>query len=409
MSRRAESILGRATLLLLHLTLTASTADAHQTSNSYLTLIVERDRVQGQWDIAVRDLDQAIGLDQNQDGLVTWGELRAQADRVGAYAFSRLGLRLGGRDCAPKLTGFVTDYHPDGPYAVLRFVAECGGSVPEEAALTVRYALLFDVDPQHRGLAHVRFEREQQIGPSTGYDSAVSSWAELQQLAQQDLTIFRPGHPEETFTREPVAYSAEGSEFLRNGVWHIWTGYDHVLFLVSLLLPAVMRREAGSWQPVDGFREALVHTVKVVTAFTVAHSITLSAAVLRVVDLPSRLVESLIALSVAVAALNNFYPVFDQDKAWRVAFAFGLVHGFGFASVLVDLGLTSGAIAVGLVSFNLGVEIGQLAIVAALLPLAFWCRKTAWFRRLALTAGSVAISLVALGWFTERALNVAVF
>lgn len=181
------------------------------------------------------------------------------------------------------------------------------------------------------------------------------------------------------------------------------------LFLVSLLLPAVGRRERGRWLPVPRFSDALTQTVKVVTAFTAAHSITLTIAALGIVDLPSRLVESLIALSVAVAAANNLVPLFDHRRTWQVAFVFGLVHGFGFASVLTDLGLGRSAIALALVSFNVGVELGQLAVVMLLLPVAFALRRTSTFRWGVLTAGSVAIVVVALGWLGERALNLHVF
>ena len=182
-----------------------------------------------------------------------------------------------------------------------------------------------------------------------------------------------------------------------------------MLFLISLLLPAVVRRDEGTWHVVPRFADALTGTVKVVTAFTVAHSITLSVAALGIVDLPSRLVESLIALSVAVAAANNLLPLFDPRNTWRVALLFGLIHGFGFASVLTDLGLGPRSIALALVSFNIGVELGQLVIVTLLLPIAFGLRRTAGFRWGVMTAGSVAIVVVALGWLGERALNVRVF
>jgi hypothetical protein len=152
---------------------------------------------------------------------------------------------------------------------------------------------------------------------------------------------------------------------------------------------------------VAGLRAALADVLKIVTAFTVAHSITLSLAALGVVALPSRWVESAIALSVLLAALNNVLPV-ARGRRWAAAFLFGLVHGFGFASVLADLGLQPGALAASLVGFNLGVEIGQLAIVAAFLPLAYLMRSTLFYRRVVLVGGSGAIMLVAALWLGER-------
>ena len=149
-------------------------------------------------------------------------------------------------------------------------------------------------------------------------------------------------------------------------------------------------------------RPAALEVARVVTAFTAAHSITLCLAALGLVSLPSRWVESAIAASVVLAALNNLWPLVD-GRRWAVAFGFGLVHGFGFASVLADLGLPSDALATALVGFNLGVELGQLAIVAAFLPLAFVLRGTLAYRRVAFPLGSLAIAGVALVWLVERA------
>ena len=145
--------------------------------------------------------------------------------------------------------------------------------------------------------------------------------------------------------------------------------------------------------------------LKIVTAFTLAHSITLSLAALGIVSLPSRLVESAIALSVVLAALNNIWPVV-YEKRWVIAFCFGLVHGFGFASVLADLGLPQESLLIALVAFNLGVELGQLAIVGVFLPAAYTLRATGLYRRLVFVQGSAAIALIAMLWLTQRALNV---
>ena len=138
-----------------------------------------------------------------------------------------------------------------------------------------------------------------------------------------------------------------------------------------------------------------------VTAFTVAHSITLSLATLGWISLPSRWVESAIAASVVLAALNNVWPVF-HGRRWIVAFGFGLIHGFGFASVLADLGLPQGALALALLGFNVGVELGQLAIVAAFLPLAYLLRRSAFYQRAVMRAGSLLIAALAAAWLVER-------
>jgi len=131
----------------------------------------------------------------------------------------------------------------------------------------------------------------------------------------------------------------------------------------------------------------------------------LSLAALGLISLPSRLVESVIALSVVLAAANNVWPVVAHRR-WVVAFCFGLIHGFGFASVLAELGLPTDALAVSLVGFNVGVEVGQMAIVAAFLPLAFVLRNTRFYQRGVFVGGSVLTMLVAALWLAERALDI---
>jgi hypothetical protein len=174
-----------------------------------------------------------------------------------------------------------------------------------------------------------------------------------------------------------------------------------VLFLLALLLPAVLRRDGARLEGVADIRGALMHVVRVVTAFTVAHSVTLSLATLRLVRPPSDLVEIAIAGSVLLAALNNLRPLFGR-REWIVAFVFGLVHGFGFAGVLAELGLPAGALALALVGFNLGVEVGQLAIVLVFVPVAFGLRETWAYRTLVFRFGSLVVAGIAAVWMVQR-------
>jgi hypothetical protein len=354
------------------------TAQAHKPSDSYLTLSVEENQVAGQWDIALRDLDFAIGLDTNADGVITWGEVRTRQKEIDAYALSRLQVVGSGQDCQLRATEHLVDDHTDGAYAVLRFQASCPAV---EGSLQVKYRLFFDIDPQHKGLLRLQYQGASITG------------------------IFSPDNADQTFSLQAPNRFRQFVDYLREGVWHIWIGYDHILFLLALLLPAVVVRVAGRWQPVPAFRPAFWSVLKIVTAFTVAHSVTLTLATLGVVSLPSRWVESTIAASVVVAALNNVYPLF-RERRWMMAFLFGLIHGFGFASVLTDLGLPQDALVVALVGFNVGVEAGQLAIVAAFLPLIYFLRHTWLYSRVLLTGGSILIALLAAIWFVERAFDI---
>ena len=176
------------------------------------------------------------------------------------------------------------------------------------------------------------------------------------------------------------------------------------LQLTCMLLPAVLRREHGRWHATGRFRDAFVEVAGIVTAFTLAHSLTLALAALGFVNPPSRLVESAIAATVVIAALNNLYPLVPTRR-WTLAFALGLIHGFGFAGVLGDLGLPQTALLPALAGFNLGVETGQLVIVCAFLPLAWGLRTTSLYRRAILAGGSVAVVAIASVWLLQRSLN----
>ena len=363
---------------LLWLACTALPAGAHKPSDSYLTLRVEGERIEGQWDIALRDLDFALGLDADQDGNITWGEVKAKHADISAYALSRLRLGPASAPCPAKVSEHLIDDHSDGAYAVLRFDAICAAA---PKSLAVDYRLFFDIDPQHRGL--LRLEHQHKT------------------LA----AIFSAELPQQSFTLTELSRGRQFLDYGKEGVWHIWTGFDHILFLLSLLLPAVLVASPGRrWYAAPSFRVAFLDVVKVVTAFTFAHSITLSLAALGVVSLPSRLVESAIALSVVLAALNNLRPIIF-DKRWVIAFCFGLIHGFGFASVLADLGLPQESLLLALVAFNLGVELGQLAIVSLFLPIAYALRDSDFYRRVSLVGGSGAIAMIALAWFVQRLFN----
>ncbi len=352
-------------------------AQAHKPSDSYLTLNLGEETIEGRWEIALRDLEYAIGQDADGDGAITWGELRRRHLDIAAYALARLKLSAEGQACDITVTDQLAARHSDGAYAVLAFQADCP---PTAARLQIAYDLFFDLDPQHRGLLQIESSNQAQTA------------------------IFSPENRRQVFDLTEPGWATTFLGYLREGAWHIWIGYDHILFLLALLLPAALRRTADLWQPAEGFRSVLFEVAKVVTAFTLAHSLTLSLVVLEWVHLPSRLVESVIAASVVAAALNNLWPIVTR-RLWLVAFLFGLIHGFGFASVLSGLALPAGALLAALGGFNLGVELGQLAIVAAFLPLVYGVRRQALYRHALLPAGSTAVAGIAGLWLTERLLN----
>ncbi|NRR31249.1 HupE/UreJ family protein [Oxalobacteraceae bacterium] len=404
-------------LLCTLLVILAAPAHAHKPSDSYLTLSTSADaksqQLEGRWDIALRDLDYAIGLDSDGDGQLTWDEVRSRHADIAAYALARLQistdagtLPANSAQCTVKAAEQLLDRHTDGTYTVLRFHASCPANLD---SLQVNYRLFADLDPQHRGLLRIE-----------------------QRDAGTITAILGPDQPQQRFTLGSPNPLRQFLDYVRHGTWHIWIGADHILFLLSLLLPAVlpaalpaMRRLTSPWPrevhaagapppaaatplpiptaPALSLRAAFIDVLKVVTAFTLAHSLTLTLASLSLLSLPSRWVESAIAASVVIAALNNIWPLFPGRRP-LAAFVFGLIHGFGFASVLADLGLPQGTLLMSLFGFNLGVELGQLAIVAAFLPCAFLLRRSRVYRGL-LTGGSALIALLAGVWLVERAFD----
>ena len=365
----------RGAALLLWCALQIGALQAHVASNGFVEVQVRGRDLTGSLELAVRDVELAIGVDTDRDRHVTWGELRSSEPRLVAYVAQRFALLVRDSNCAIRFGALAVNPRVDGNYAWLPFTGHCPAEVRD---LRISYRLLEDVDPSHRGLLTL----------------AAGPWVQTAVLG---------GHaaPSDIALDQPSPVRAFG-QYLEAGTWHIWNGIDHLLFLVSLLLPAVLVRRSTGWEPVAGARPALLGTLKVVTAFTIAHSITLSLAALNVVRLPSRLTESVIAASIVVAALNNIFPIVTETRA-RIAFAFGLLHGFGFASVLADMGLPSGARLVSLLGFNCGIEAGQLAVVLAVMPIAYLMREVTAYRRALLPWGSAGVATLALVWFIRRA------
>lgn len=365
-------------IFLLSLLCCSSFSYAHKASDSYLTLTAsDTGVVSARWDIALRDLDILLGLDANNDRQLIWAEVLAKTSALEQLAQASLTLQRQQQDCTPyRFTApLAIDRHTDGQYAVLTMTSQCASS----GVWAVKYQLLADIDAGHRGIVN---------------------WQQAQQPAQ---TLVLTAN-NDFISMEKVSAQHSFLSFWREGVAHIWAGYDHILFLLSLLLPVVLVRQQQSWQGVDDWKKALWDAASIVTAFTIAHSLTLAVAALHWLYLPSRWVEAAIAASVIIAALHNLRPVFDRWR-WLLAFVFGLIHGFGFASALSDLTSGTDAQLVALVGFNLGVETGQLAIVAIFIPIAFLSRNSSYYQRGIVTGGSVAIASVAALWLCQRLFN----
>jgi hypothetical protein len=347
---------------------------AHGLAMSELRLRVDGAKVEGEWDVPLRDARLALGLDPQVTGQDGWRDLDEHPRTLGAYLAARLEVSADGQTCSMEAAARPLPWEGEPAPVRVPLVAKCAS---RPVRLDLRCDVLFDRDPAHRAYYSAEDARVTHMGVFTK-DQRTSSFD------VRDFTL-----------------AAGALEFIREGMVHIWSGLDHVLFLLALLLPAALVRTSDGWTPRAGLGPVAREVLKVVTAFTVAHSITLCLSFLGVVAPPARWVEVAVALSVFSAAWNNVRP-FLPGRVWTIAFAFGLVHGLAFAGALKGLALPTHARGLALAAFNVGVELGQLAIVAVVLPIVYAASTHRTYPRLGMGAGSLVIAWVAVIWALER-------
>ncbi len=337
------------------------TAAAHLGSRKYLRVELGEARVTVRVEVEAVDASMELGLGENlqREAVLARGALLRRWLEEGIV------VHAGDTPCAVHSSEPRWREREGIPFVELTLSYDCGAG-----PLALRDETVFSDDPQHEALVHVAW---------AGGDQAV---------------VLRRGRQEVDLGVAPSLATVVGI-FLWEGVLHFATGYDHVLFLLSLVLAAgfVSRR--------SGFRAALRDVALVVTAFTLGHSVTLIAAALGLVVLPVRPVEVAIAASIVVVALLNVWRPEQRGPLPWIAGAFGLVHGFGFSSVLAELGLPPGRAVTALLSFNVGIELGQLAFVAAALGPLTWAARRDGYRRL-VRGSSLAIAALALVWVAQR-------
>lgn len=327
-------------MLAVLLLLAAPRAWGHQSSVVYSEVAVRGRAVEYTFQVSNGDLYEALGL--GQDRPVQRHEVEAGRERLGRYLAERVVVQNHGAPCPGSAGALSFLPRADGFFVSQKVRYECQRSIEE---LSLTYNLFFDIDPRHQGLAHV------------------------DAFGGQSEHVFRAGSRGLRLSHPLTAWD-HARDYLELGVEHIFTGYDHLAFLFALLIIAgALSAPAGQAEGrVAGVRRGAGYVVRVVTAFTVAHSVTLILAALEVVRLPGALVEAVIAASIGYVALENMLRSRPAHR-FLLTFGFGLVHGFGFASVLREIGLPGKGLLLSLLSFNLGVEVGQLVVVALVLPL----------------------------------------
>jgi HupE / UreJ protein len=359
---------------------------AHSASTSYLAIDPPLGReVAFTWRIALRDLDALLDLDVDGDGRLTWGEVDDRVPDILHLASGSLALSTSDTEeaCTMSFDSPRWQHIDDAGLLVLSGRARCSAHAERVQLI---YRLFAGVDPTHRALVSV---------PGATQPTSLAPDATLSLAASGGGA-----------TTGKVAAQSFGAMFA-DGVRHILGGFDHLLFLIALMLPAVVERRDSRWTARLDPRAALVQVAWIASAFTIAHSITLGLASFGVLRVPTLVIEPLIAVTVLAAALNNLWPIVTTRLAFA-AFGFGLIHGFGFAEVLAPLGLPPLELARVLLAFNLGVEAGQLIVVALSFALLAQARNWRGYSRWILGGGSAVAALLASAWIIERVFDVAI-
>ncbi|RME97892.1 MAG: HupE/UreJ family protein [Bacteroidetes bacterium] len=377
-------------------------ARAHSPNQSYIYLRIYDDGIDGRFEVTAKDLNRALQLDLPDRMNIS--DVEPHIATIQAYLDQRTDFKANGQNYRLSFTEVeILKLDEMEDFVKFNFTLPELSQIPD--ALQVRYEGFYDTDELHKGVLIQEYNWKAGIVDNEALISLIF----------------------DTNTREQSLDLTDASMWkgfwalTKLGVWHIWIGLDHILFIIALILPAVVRRRetlsdmslvdqnvssnySHSWLPVAEFGPAFWYILTIVTCFTIAHSVTLALAALGVINLSSRVVESIIAISIALAALHNITPIF-KGREWLIAAIFGLFHGFGFASVLGEKGLSGDYMVLSLLGFNVGVEMGQILIICLVFPLLYLLRKFNIYPKI-ITYGSVLLIFVSLYWFAERAFEI---
>lgn len=357
--------------LFICLIIVAFGSYGHSSSESYLSLQIQGQQAHGAWEFSLRDLEYVVGLDANADGKITWRDIRQRQSVVQQYILSGVKITQDQQACTVIPGQLMLNQRAGNMYLHQPVEVMCQTDIHQ---LQLGYQLFFEQDVRHHAIW-----------------SLTAAGTNINRISSID-------HSEISVDLRGSAAHQGFIEFLRQGIWHIWIGLDHILFLVLLML-SVENSLTGQNRCVH--RQRWIRVMKTVTAFTLAHSLTLVVAAIGWLVIPSAWVESIIALSVILAGLNVLFQ-WIKEHLWWFAFIFGLIHGFGFASVLLDLGLDSQQLIQNILAFNIGVEVGQLVIVALVVPVLAvlgLLNKTGRYIKHMTASGVILLASV---WFIQR-------
>ncbi|SDP48145.1 HupE / UreJ protein [Rhodoferax sp. OV413] len=361
-------------IAILCAALLVNPAWAHKGSDAYLDVRQTEGALNLQLSVALKDLDLLLPIDANADGQLTWAEVQAATPAVLALLQTHTGLDAPTPGCALQWRYDGLERRSDGAYLRASSPAHCAAG----SALGWRYSLFKAEDANHRLIV---------TGQLDGHDLLATT--SPQQTAPLPLR--------QASAATPRGILATVFDYLALGMHHLLEGYDHMAFLLALVLPLQLRLARG----VAGQANPWWALLRTITAFTIGHSITLVLATLGVTEASPVWVEPVIAASIGVTALLNLYPV-PVLRPERLALAFGLVHGYGFAGLLIEAAAPAGLLPWALAGFNLGVEAGQLTAVAGWVLLSQLLVRQPWYERIVVRGGSRALLLLASYWVWQR-------
>ena len=374
-------------LIIIFLFIATFNVNAHQSSTSFISIEESEKNLRGIWKVAFESIQENTELDINNDNKVQWYEVRENKNKLAALLKSHLKFTVNS-DCYPEFAEnniLSMENIMQAHYLVLEFNTTC----KLRDIRQIQYNYYMDIDNNHKGILAISQENKEPV------IHVFSSEIRDIEIQQESVNTF--------------------FGLVNEGVWHILIGFDHIIFVLTLIIGVMFTKKKNI-----NTRKNTIEIIKVVTAFTLAHSITLALAAFDVISIPVSVVESAIALTLIIAAIYNLkYLMHERVRCfmswsvWKMAFVFGLIHGFGFANVLSELTLSSVNMAKTLLAFNLGVELGQIMIVlVSVLVFSLICRtKSIKNNNIEYIAPVSSVFVIFLGtvWVVERSFDLSVF
>lgn len=373
-------------LSLIILSVMATDAAAHASRENYVWINVEVDHVSGRVELNINDINKKLGYSLSLEEEQKLRDIAESEQDIFDYLAANLKLsdESGPIDFLFTRSDISTEAPDFAQYHFKSNRLPVGDDIHIENTIFMSPAHTAE-DPLHRSLIVLEYNKHKNL--DFGVDTP--------------FLVFGPGKSENTLNVIDPDPILEWKAFFVQGILHIWKGIDHILFVLVLLLTTVLTKVGNRWSPIETFGGAFLNTVKIITLFTIAHSITLGLAAFGILEFNTALIESIIAFSIIIMAISNIFARFHRF-AWILVFVFGLFHGLGFASVMSDLQFRTGLMTHILVLFNVGVEVGQLAIVLLVFPLLYWFRQSENYYRLVVVPVSLLGIIIAGMWFVER-------